>query len=438
MTSGSPRIGRQQLLVIVLLLAVGFAVRARALATMPVPNETVDEYAWTWAGMTILQEHTPRSWSYLAGYPTHVQLMWRGHEYHIVRPWLDHPPLFAVVMGGWMLAAGYHDIFGVDLAWMRWLSIWLFVGNFLALLALARRYFPTDAVLLGLCCFALAPLAVVNQKLVVSENFFVLVWMLTQLAVLRYDESGDRRWLVAVGVGALALPLTKIAALSCSLHVAVLGGLRRRPLAVAVVVAATLIGLGAYIAWGYHYSPTIFSAVMAAHARRFVGFAGGWSMMWALKMVDHPFFYAPFIFAAIAIALDSGDARAREFYLQYVVYLLCMTFFVDERSVYGWYTIPLYPVASMAVARGELMLIGGSKRGFVLLLWILVVVPFIPTLLHNRSSTVLYRYLYFTIVVVGCGSLIASEAGRARPARLVGIALVLIQLFADFYYDVTI
>ena len=428
----------RHLLPIALLLALGLALRIHHLATMPVPNETVDEYAWTWAGMTILQEHTPRSWSHLAGYAEVSHQHWRDHEYYLVKPWLDHPPLFAVVMGCWMLAGGYHDMFSVDLSWMRWFSIWLFVGNFLALFALARRYFETDVVLLGLACFALAPLAVVNQKLVVSENFFVLIWMTTQLALFRYIESGRRRWAMAMAVGAFALPLIKIPALGCSLHLALLAAMRRRTSAVLLLAAATSIGLLAVFAWGYHYSPSIFLHIMGAHARRFVGLGSSWQMIWALKMVDHPFFYAPFIFALMSMLLDASDGKAREFYLQYVVYLLCMTFFADERSIYGWYTIPLYPVASMAVARAEMMMIRGARRGFVVVLWILVVVPFLPTLLRNQVPLVPLRYGYLALILVGCGSMVASELGYSRPTRLAGLTLVLAQLAADLYYDAAV
>lgn len=437
-TNVATRLVRRPAVVLAALFVLGVGVRLHHLDTVPKPNETVDEYAWTWAGMTILEEHTPRSWSYLAAYPPVPRTMWRGHEYYIVRPWLDHPPLFAVLVGGWMLIGGYHDLFVVNLGWMRSLSLLLFACNFLVLIRLARHYFPSEAVLFGLGCFAIAPLAVVNQKLVVSENLFVLVWMLTQLSVLHDSESRRKRWLAAVAVGSIALPLIKIAALSCSLQLAMLAALRRNRRAFITVVSSTALALLLYFAWGYHYSWTIFQAVMAAHARRFVGLGGGWELMFALKMVDHYFVYAPFIFALVAIIIDSQDAQRREFYLQYFVYLIAMTFFVDERSVYGWYTIPLYPVACIAVARGAITMIRGPSSGYLVLIWALMVLPFTPTLLQNQLPLPLLRFVFLGIVLLACTSVVLCQHGRPRLARVMAIGLLAVQLAADLYYDFTV
>ncbi|HEX6837401.1 MAG TPA: hypothetical protein VF334_12565, partial [Polyangia bacterium] len=124
---------------LVAIFLVGLGLRVHHLGTFPERNRTADEYAWTWSGMTLLHEGTPRAWSWMPGYGTVPLLHWRGDEYRIVRPWLDHPPLFPVYVGTWMLASGARDILAVELLPMRLSILPLFAASFFLFWAIARR-----------------------------------------------------------------------------------------------------------------------------------------------------------------------------------------------------------------------------------------------------------------------------------------------------------
>src|SRR5262245_37516856 len=96
---------------LILIFTVGLGLRLYHLEKAPYFNETSDEFAWTWSGMSLLHDGVPTAWTYLPAYGNVGWTSWRGFGFHMVKPWLDHPPLFSVVMGSWMLAAGYRDIF---------------------------------------------------------------------------------------------------------------------------------------------------------------------------------------------------------------------------------------------------------------------------------------------------------------------------------------
>src|SRR5689334_4844659 len=55
---------------LVAIFLVGLGLRVHHLGTFPERNRTADEYAWTWSGMTLLREGTPRAWSWMPGYGT--------------------------------------------------------------------------------------------------------------------------------------------------------------------------------------------------------------------------------------------------------------------------------------------------------------------------------------------------------------------------------
>ena len=50
---------------IVLIVALFMGVRIYHLDTVPAHNETTDEYAWTWSGLTFFAEGQPTGWSNL-------------------------------------------------------------------------------------------------------------------------------------------------------------------------------------------------------------------------------------------------------------------------------------------------------------------------------------------------------------------------------------
>jgi hypothetical protein len=192
-------------------------VRVYHLDQAPAHNDTTDEYAWTWSGMTLLQTGKPRAWSNLKAYlPNRETLDWRDHRYNLVEPWLDHPPVYSLYAGAWMLAWGKRDIFAVDLWQMCAGSLPLAALSFVFLGAFLRYFLAPAALLISLVFYSVMPLLVWHQRLVVSENLAVPL-TLGALLLLQAQLRRFASWRVfaLVFVSAL-LALTKVAALSCS------------------------------------------------------------------------------------------------------------------------------------------------------------------------------------------------------------------------------
>src|SRR6202022_1948319 len=93
---------------LMLILAVGLVLRLHDYTAAPRPSDNVDELAWTWAGLSLLQDHSPTSWSYLPAYGATFPLREpdNGRPLPGVHHWLDHPPLFALLIGGFAWLVG--------------------------------------------------------------------------------------------------------------------------------------------------------------------------------------------------------------------------------------------------------------------------------------------------------------------------------------------
>ena len=85
-------------ILLVLILATAFFLRVWRYYDFPVGGETADESAWTLLGASLIQERVPASWSYFLPYENYHYV--EGlFDAPIVRPALDHPPLFSLVPG---------------------------------------------------------------------------------------------------------------------------------------------------------------------------------------------------------------------------------------------------------------------------------------------------------------------------------------------------
>jgi hypothetical protein len=332
----------------VALFVLFLGIRAYHLDRAPAHNATVDEYAWTWSGMTLLQRGVPRAWSDLGAYAhRRKRIDWRGHDYRIVEPWLDHPPLYSLYAGGVMLAFGYREMFDVDLWYMRLGSLPLSAASFVLLALILQRLLAPAEALLSLLFYAVLPPIVLHQRLVVSENLFVPLTLGCLLLLLLQRECFSHLRAGAVLVLGALLPLSKVAALSSSVFLTLwaLGSLsgRERWITTGALVLGTCLGVAGFIAYGRSLDAELFSAVLTSHQHRFRGFGALKILLFDPQLVDRSVQDLLTILGGVLALSSLSAARMSLWGLAVLVYAACMAFFADQLHVFGWYFIPLYP-----------------------------------------------------------------------------------------------
>jgi hypothetical protein len=428
---GAERFSREDLLAFAIFCA-GFLLRLYHYDTVPQYCATRDEFAWTWSGISLLHEGLPRAWSLLPSYGPTKYVDVHGQGFALVQPFLDHPPLFSVVMGLWMWLGGVKQMFDAELHYMRISSLLFFVGNFWMVWRLLPRFFERTTVLVALVYFAVSPLAVVQQRLVISENCILFTYLVTHYCLIRFDETRRRRYLAGVAAGAVALPLIKVAAVCYSVYFTVVSRLRRNWTLTLTVAAGTLVGLAAWVVYGTRIDAHLFFSLMGDQRARWNGFWGFYQLLFNPKIVESAFPYTPFILASLLIFQQLGNPRTREFYLQYPIFIALMTLMVDQHNVYGWYLMPMYPVLSAAVAQFLVRLFSDESATFALT-WAVAVFPYVGLMLLNAGNGPVLRYGYGLAVLAMFGVLTLAPGQRLRPARVVGGLLVAAQLMTDVW-----
>src|SRR3989344_1320815 len=97
----------------IFILLLGFLLRNYNLYTWPREGATFDEYAWTWLGINLIQKKIPLSWSSQPQYKNQKIIIYRDASFSLVMPYLEHPPLFGLVAGGFALVNGTKDMYDI-------------------------------------------------------------------------------------------------------------------------------------------------------------------------------------------------------------------------------------------------------------------------------------------------------------------------------------
>jgi hypothetical protein len=262
------------------------------------------------------------------------------------------------------------------------------------------------------------------------------VFLAAILCLLEHVDTGRRRYLVALGICALALPLIKVAALSLSLALLALAVQRRHLRAGAVVCGATALGVAGVLGYGWAVGGSFFLEVLANQSQRFTGFSGAYNIFLVPTVVNQAVGYGLLMLGFFALVAELLRGRAITLALPAVIYGCAMALFVNAKGMFGWYVIPMYPFicagAAMVVRR-----LWDDERGWGLWLWLLLVLPLSFDLLRGAvgaGGDVPLRVLYLTLLLAAPFLLLRPAPLGPRPRHGLVAALVGAQLIADLYF----
>ena len=421
--------GRLALGAILILAAL---LRFHDYSLVPFHHETADEYQHAWEGWTLLHDGVPAAWSTFPDrYPIDqtLDLKWFGDRYVLVRPYFDHPPLFSVLVGlvnsalaaplrppGWLppLWGDSFTCFNCSLRIARLVPIIMSLAGLLLMVRLARAYGASErAALLGALVYATLPVIVLAHRLVKGESLLTLLFMAAILAALRHRETGE------VGASALAGALcglslwTKATGVAVPVVVLLILVAARRWRGAIVALAITLGFFGLYLVYAWWYGFGIFLKVIAAQATtKWVSLDAVQDLLQG-KVVTKLFGRGTYLFLLLAAGW-AAFRKERALLLPVAVYGVIIALTADQRVIYGWYRIPLYPFlcvaaglyleemiersdlygtfpfSAAAVSSGLLYAlpaaVAQSKEGMALFA-VLALAPFLPRLARERPLT---------------------------------------------------
>ncbi|MGI8564129.1 MAG: glycosyltransferase family 39 protein [Candidatus Dormibacter sp.] len=336
-----------------LVVLLGLALRLHDYTLAPGFTDNADEVQFTWAGLNLLLHGDAYTWSYFPGYASYTRFDAFGTNYPLVHHWLDHPPLFSYLMGGWALLAGSRDMASTGPEVVRLPPILLSTAAVLLTYLLGRRLLGRWAALVGAALLAVTPAAVLLGREAEPEALLAVLFLLALWAGVLSSEGKAGRWVLPLLLGCCLLaPLAKVSgiAVAGSLAISLLTcGRWRVALAAAAAGAA---GLLLWLLYGALIDWQLFLHITQLQAQNRRGVLTGFDLIQSVAGVNRRLRDGWWLLGWMGLAaLSVGRGRAALFLAwPAIAYAGAIALLAGEQNTqqYGWYKWMVYPEVYLA------------------------------------------------------------------------------------------
>ncbi len=119
-----------EIVLLLIIIIIGNNARSASYASVPQPGENSDEYAYAWAGLTLLTKGKPEAWSQFPDAYKNVRKekinvdhIFEKYadfpEFTIVSPWFDNPPATGLITGGYAYLKGFRSMDEISVITIR-------------------------------------------------------------------------------------------------------------------------------------------------------------------------------------------------------------------------------------------------------------------------------------------------------------------------------
>jgi 4-amino-4-deoxy-L-arabinose transferase-like glycosyltransferase len=336
------------LLIFVILL--GFFLRFYHYDKFPRHGATFDEFAWTWQGISLWQKGVPTSWSPHPQYKNYEFKMFQGARIRFVTPYLEHPPFFGLVAGGFALLTGSKDLFDIELSQIRILSLILGTISIFLVYLLAKKLYGTTTGLISALLYATIPTLVIGSRIVQNENFFIPVFLVIWLLLLKYLKT-DQLWLRNLSaVLAGLLTLAKVPWATATIAACLLLVYEKRVKDAITFGLIAVIILSFYFLYGWIYDWQTFINLWGLQtARNNIGLGSVLALFTHPYLVDRIYPDGWIYFGWLGIFILSADFKKHaKLLIPLLSYFLVFIFAIPGIEAQGWYRYPFYPFLIIA------------------------------------------------------------------------------------------
>jgi len=347
-------------LILITILLVGGLLRHHNLSVWPREGATFDEFAWTFQGISIINSGVPISWSPHAAYTNKTEYYNpQGARFTLVKPYLEHPPLFGIVAGAFAKLQGIQTFDDVTIAKIRPLALFMGLVSIFAVFLLASSVYGNGIGLIASGIYAILPTVVIGSRLVQNENFFIPLFLFALYFAYRYIESASKNkklisWnLIVASLLCGLLPLAKMPWITASIAVIGMFFLSKKWKAAGIILGVTGAFLGAWLTYGYSMDAVLFGNLWKLQLARYdMAFDSLFILfrdpITADRLLVDGWIY--FGWAAI-IWLSTKDLKKNlPIIFGFLAYFAVFVFAIPSEPMHGWYRFPFYPFLAISIA----------------------------------------------------------------------------------------
>lgn len=333
----------------------------------------LEEHLYGWSGLYLIETGTPVSWSTL-DYPED-KVVYSGKitgangqakaYVDLVKPWLDEPPLFSLIVGtsAHIFGADRHQL--IPSAFLRFPILIIDLFTSIILFLLARKLFGYWIAAGAVLFWGTIPLMVFSSRLAVPENAIACLYLLCLYLYLIYiDRKKNLPYLLLLilpGVAGLMKPTGFFIAPLLTLFFFQKKQFKKGSL----VLLATLPFVAAFLIYGLSYDPKSFLHILSIQGFRPSGWGGLGFLLSSPAFDIFPFYDSWYIFSLIAalfFILRQDKDNSLTFICWALLYwILVVVFSGGEQDLLPWYRYPLFPILSIFTSLGIRYLISNPN-----------------------------------------------------------------------------
>jgi len=228
---------KNSVLIGILLLAIiilGNWLRRYNYASVPHPGETADEYAFAWAGLSLIENHMPISWSYVKSSYDNVEYQKIDVDaiyekipttppFTIVKPWFDKPPGFALLIGAYEKFKGIENFAEAYTGIIRRPMLWIGIITTLLIFVLGQMLYGKWIGLLSALFYSVIPMTVISSRLTLAENGYIPLFLLSIILFRIFLAKKNKTYLILASFLAAVAVLFKLSGIAVLLSLLLLG-----------------------------------------------------------------------------------------------------------------------------------------------------------------------------------------------------------------------
>jgi 4-amino-4-deoxy-L-arabinose transferase-like glycosyltransferase len=368
-----------KLIIVIAIFFLALFLRKRNYSEIPIPGQSVDEYSYSWVGLSLIKTGVPVGISGLSGYQNQYNRYINIDRYMqfipsdplaINYPWMDHPPLLGLITGTYAHLKGA-DVFEDTLATFIRKPIILIssISVLLVIIYCWINFSFLTGIFAGLA-YASAPLIVLSSRMIQAENAIIPCLLIVMICLSLFIKQKKDFWLIIAAIFSGLATLFKLTGVVCYLLVFFTLLSKHQKLNKTffndffffLTISLPISFL--FVIYGSVYGLKNFITIFFSNSNRFYGI--GSNLLLELvrnqRLTQHKFLPEVWIISgwlAFFISLFKKSIKLTDKIstLAPISYLIIYVLFGSQP--YGWYTFPFWPLLIIILSR---FLVNGFEK----------------------------------------------------------------------------
>lgn len=340
--------------ILMIIILLGMYLRNYNLTVWPREGATFDEFAWVFQGLSIWEKGVPTSWSPHAAYSNRVEYKNpQGARFTLVTPYLEHPPLFGLIAGGFARLNGVVSFDKVTIPKIRPLALFMGVVSILSVYLFSSAVFGAYIGLISALFYSVVPTVVAGSRIVQNENFFIPCFLLSLYFAYRYCEWGLKRDLYPAVFISGIIPLAKIPWIAAPLAIIGMFLYKKKFHEVLLVLGMTIVFLSLYVGYGLYLDRVLLIKLWNLQLARYDMSFNSFFAIFQNPMVTDRIFVDGWLYAGWASVLFLMIKDLKKTYpvvFGFLGYLCIYLAAIPNEPGHGWYRYPFYPFLLISLA----------------------------------------------------------------------------------------